>query len=550
MELATLAVLLVPTHFVLSEEAKADITRFVHDGHVLIGLGGTSGLDCLFGCRDKGPLKEAWVGVERDGAMVSHPVTGGVTGVLHAFGGCLVEVVDPSTRVLAWWLDGERWNETAGWQQAEIGAAVTIRRHGAGWALLVAPDLVHSVLRIQQGCPVHVDGRPPRDGSAPVDDGILKTDDGIVLDYERDRLPLVGTRLFGRPVADEWRELLIRAVLWAARATGNTLPMLWYWPEGLQAVGCLSHDSDMNDPTKAEKLLESLRKLDVLSTWCVLYPGGYSLDFYSRLVRDGHEIALHYDAHTNLGRRSWHEADFQLQLDWLIDATGVRVVSNKNHYFRWEGLTEFYHWLVRRGILSDQSKGPSKMGNTGFPFGGSHPWCPMDEHALRFLDVLETNLHSQDLVLTCPYEFGPAIIDQARLHYGVAHLLFHPEHVDKPGVPEAMSRVVKYGQQAGLKWWTVSQIRAWESARRQVRFSWAGTPDGHVWSVESPVPLKGATIYLFDPAPNIRRSSCAAGPDEGPFGFDALRLVVDLVPGEPRCLAGLQGVKRCAVRPG
>ena len=91
-------------------------------------------------------------------------------------------------------------------------------------------------------------------------------------------------------------ELLIRAVLWGLHATDTAIPMLWYWPDLIKAVGLLSHDTDGNDPALAQVLLDNLLKLEVPSTWCVQYPGGYAPAFYRQLHRQGYEIALHFDA--------------------------------------------------------------------------------------------------------------------------------------------------------------------------------------------------------------------------------------------------------------
>lgn len=532
--LEALAVLLLPTHIALPDDTKVQLRRFVKEGRVLIGLGGPSELEDIFGCRDLGPIREAWIGKVDN----SHPVIDGITGTLHAFGGREVALVDRNTQVLAHWLDGDRWSEADGWANTEIGPAITLHQYGAGCALLVAVDVVHSVLRIQQGRPVHVDGRPAPDGSAPINDGILKAEDGIVLDYERDRGAVAGVRWFTHPIADEWRELIIRGILWGVQVTGSTLPMLWYWPDGIPAIGHISHDTDHNRPNEAEALLRHMMQLGISSTWCVQYPGGYAPDFYRQLIQEGYEIALHFDAHSNVKRTSWREDDFQHQLDWLSNMASTTITSNKNHITRWEGLTEFFPWLAARGVLSDQTKGPSKMGTKGFLFGGSHPWFPMDEHSLQPIDVLEVNLHAQDLTEFCPYEVGPEVIDQVRAHHGVAHFLFHPARIEKPAVPDALSRVVKYGQERGLVWWTNDRIQAWERARRQVRFQLEQTADGFSWVVDSSALLDGATLLLFGAKQGDRAS------EQTVYGFRALQLIVDLDPAARFSLNSLNEGKR------
>jgi hypothetical protein len=528
--LPEIAVLVLPAHRPLEPEQQAAINSFVQHGNVLIACGGTSGLDGLLGCRDQGPLAEAWFRPVGDG---THAVIQSMDArhPLHAFGGRLVEASSDVT-VLAEWLEAAHYcSDSDTWSQASLGPAATIRRAGTGYALLIAADLVHSVVRIQQGKPIHFDGQPAADGTAPVNDGILKTDDGLVLDYERDRVPVADTRFFGYGIADQWRELLIRAVLWGLQTTKTALPMLWYWPELTKAVGLLSHDTDGNDPALAEVLLGNLCQLGVPSTWCLQYPGGYAPTFYRQLNRQGYEIALHYDAFTQRGRAYWREDDFRLQLDWLRDMAGTPIISNKNHYLRWQGLDEFFVWLERAGVLSDESKGPSKTGNTGFPFGGCHPWFPVHEHTLRMIDVLEVNLATQDLALTCPAEVGPAVVDWALAHYGVAHFLFHPAHAAKPPVAEAMRSVVTYAQGKGIPWWTNNQIQDWERRRRQVSMRLSEGSGVPAWTVEATQAMPGATLLWFGSQPPSvagTKKSC----EIEVYGFKASAFVVDLEAGQ------------------
>jgi hypothetical protein len=108
--------------------------------------------------------------------------------------------------------------------------------------------------------------------------------------------------------------------------------------------------------------------------------------------------------------------------------------------------------------------------------------------------VLEINLFTQDLVLTTPYSVGPHLVERARAHHGIAHFLFHPAHVFKPGIATAMQDVVRYGQQQGLPWWTSREINAWQRARRTVHFCRAA--DGS-YTVEATQPLEGATLLVL-----------------------------------------------------
>ena len=518
-ELERLAVLVLPTHLALTEEEAAAVDRFVREGNVLVGFGGTSGLSAVFGCRQGAAVAEAWVHFD-----AAHPVAGGTTGPLHAFGGFVLEPAAGDVRVLAEWKPAEAWSAAAGWSGAGLGAAAALRRHGRGWALVIGADAAYSVLRIQQGYPVHADAVGPADGTATVDEGILKTDDGIALDYERDRRVLGGVPVFDRPIGDEWREVVVRSLLWAAGVRGITLPLLGYWPSGLPAVGQISHDTDGNVPRLGTALFEQLQRLGVPTTWCVQYPGGYAPEFYRALVRAGSEIALHYDAHSNRVRSFWGEAHFNAQLDWLREIAGVPILSNKNHYLRWEGLTEFFVWLERAGVPSDQTKGGTKTGNRGFTFGGTHPWFPVDEQTRRTIDVLEVNLHTWELVNRDPLELGEVVVDQAIARGGVAHFLYHPALIHRPEVVESLDHIVRYGNARGIPWWTNARIQAWERARRTVTFELDVGDGKPAWRVRAGEPLREATLYLVDP----RRPGT-----DTVHGFAAHRRIVDLAPGEP-----------------
>jgi hypothetical protein len=117
------------------------------------------------------------------------------------------------------------------------------------------------------------------------------------------------------------------------------------------------------------------------------------------------------------------------------------------------------------------------------------------------MSVLEVNLLTQDHVVTCPPEYGPQLLDSALRHHGVAHFLFHPAHILKPGVAEALSKLVDYGRTQRLEWWTNEQIYQWESLRRGVTATLDA--EGTV-TLRAPRPLYQATLLLLRPGPEAR----------------------------------------------
>ena len=272
------------------------------------------------------------------------------------------------------------------------------------------------------------------------------------------------------------------------------MTMLWYWPRGLPAVAHISHDSDGNDPVVAKNLHQVCLDAGVRTTWCMLYPGGYAPAFYRRVRDDGSEIALHYDALEGRGIRAWGKDNFSAQAAWLRDMTGHdEIVSNKNHYTRWEGRVEFFDWCVEEGIRVDQSKGPSKTGTIGFPFGSCHLWKPLDADgaASRFIDAYCLPLMTQDLVITAPAAFAQVLTDAARTRHGVAHFLYHPAHIAKEGVAESFHDLANYARDAGMEWWTSAELAAWEDARRGVTVT-----DGRLATA---APVEDATVLRLLP---------------------------------------------------
>jgi hypothetical protein len=363
--------------------------------------------------------------------------------------------------------------------------------------------LLFSIVHIQQGVPVLQDGQPAPDDSAAINDGELKAEDGLVLDWQRDRTPMQpdNVPVFLEPISDELREIILRSVFHVARTQGTTIPLLWYWPRGLKAIGHMSHDTDGNDPQRAVALLEVMNRCHTKSTWCTLYPGGYPVEFYRTLLEQEFEIALHYDARTGAAQTSWSKENFVLQHRWLMEQTGLkRIVSNKNHYTRWESRLDFLRWCEEVGINSDQSRGPSKQGTIGFPLGGSQPYFPLDDEAdsPRFLPVLEVNLLTQDLVVVCPVEYGKQLVDTVLPHHGVAHFLFHPAHIQKPNVADALCGLVDYGRSQGLEWWTSEQIYVWEMLRRGVEAKYES--DGAL-TLRAAQPIREATLLFLKSRP-------------------------------------------------
>ncbi len=475
----------------LTSAQRQALATLVKKGGSLIGIGGTSGLAEVFGVRGGRPLAEGWIRVTAE----DHPMTAGLRSSLHVFGGYALQT-GPAISLA----------QVESGSQGAKGSAIVENRFGKGQAVLLGPDLLFSIVHIQQGVPVLQDGRAAPDGSAAINEGELKAEDGLVLDWQRDRTPMQPDEVpvFLEPVSDELRELILRSILHVASIQGITLPLIWYWPRGLKAVGHISHDTDGHDPAKAEALLEVMNRCKVKSTWCTLYPGGYPKEFYRTLRQQHFEIALHYDARSGGPETSWSKENLVLQHRWLMEEAGLQqIISNKNHYTRWEGRLDLLRWCEEVGIKSDQTRGPSKKGTIGFPLGGSQPYFPLDDEAdtPRLMDVLEVNMLTQDLVVVCPRQYGRQLLDSVLSHHGVAHFLFHPAHILKPGVADALRELVDYGRTQGLEWWTNEEIYEWEMGRRGVDVTLHAR---NRITFRAATPLSEATLLLLKPRPEPR----------------------------------------------
>ncbi|MEJ7838693.1 MAG: hypothetical protein WKF81_07740 [Thermomicrobiales bacterium] len=499
------AVIVLSGNGSLSPDARGRIEMWVGNGCGLVTTGGTWGLDDVLGASARPMELDGYIGELDD----DHPVVGQLESSLHVFSGVALRSI--SATPLAVLLDADR--------AESLGEAIVVRRLGQGAVVAIGPNVAGSVYHIQHGHSIERDGEPAPDGSAPIDDRILKTDDGVVLDWTFDRIqslpdepvaecpgkdaayPDGDTPWFGYPIADELRVILLNAIHWAAATSGQLLPALAAWPNELPAVGMISHDSDGNLDAGAQTTLRALEEADITSTWCHMwgptYPTTYTSSTFPEIMKAGHEIALHYNSVAHDGG-TWGRDHLTTQAEFVRREAGIdQFVSNKNHYLRWEGKVDYFHWLVDEGIAADQCKGPSKKGNVGYPHGSTQPWFPLDTEQNAMIDVLEIPLQFQDLWLTTPAYMEEQTIQQAIRHTGVAHFLYHQVHIhNRPEVREALLQTVDAGRKQGLEWWTSARINDWQRQRREISLDLRG--DRLI--VTSACAMSGVTILVPDDA--------------------------------------------------
>jgi hypothetical protein len=392
---------------------------------------------------------------------------------LHGFG-CVPEEIDDA-EIYAEYKPMTDSNTDSKAKTKTVFPAITVKRLGKGIALSIAVDFVLTIRHIQEGDYVYQDGIPPADGMAPIDDGILKCEDGMVLDWGMDRRPIspkYQIPAFIVPIVDIWKDLMVKCLEKISSVINFPLERVKYWPKGAEFVMLISHDTDGNDEKLAQGFLKSVTDMGIHTTWCLQHPG-YSKQLCNSIVSAGHELAFHYDAETKA--KNGYEAktsklfSFETlseQVKKTLKHTNLsslpqsKFYSNKNHYTRWEGQIDFFLWLERLGITVDQSKGPSKCGTTGFPFGSAHPWQPMNEKG-ELIHCLEISFQCQDLGLQGPEDIGEDILEAVRSVHGVCHFIFHPAHFPKANVQENFHKLVEMAKERGALFLRSIDIGTW-----------------------------------------------------------------------------------------
>lgn len=482
----------------VSEDEAQALAQWVQDGGVLLLTQGPgNNLSGLAGAQAGEVLESARVRIS-DHPLWTHQPTVTLRGLQVT-----TLTPDGDTEVLATTPDG--------------AAALVMRTVGQGIVVTYGVDLWYTIARIQQGFPVREDGEPASDGTAPINDEILKCEDGSALSLEEDRNlppgvdgipedfvhgypPQAAVPMFTEPHADWWRSIFLQIMWHGAENSGVILPWLGYWPEGMVAMAHMSHDADQNKTEDGQAALDAFAEAGVHVTWHQVFPGGYDPEIFQAITDAGHEQSLHYNAMGDADLASWGWPQMRAQYAWAQVVSGREdIVSNKNHYTRWEGWTEFYTWCERLGIQIDSSRGPSKQGNAGFTFGTAHLSFPLaePEAGKTFHNVLNLPLHTQDLAWAQHISVRDVILDGAIAHHGVAHFLFHGPHLNmRPATRAACVEVGQLARDRGLQWWTAEQLNTWERARRGVRLALDTTEDGWTLHVESEAAIDNASILL------------------------------------------------------
>lgn len=471
------------------------LTTFAEAGGAVILSEGTQGYESLAGVEPGNAFEQAVVTLNEHGAWTQKP---GVP--LRALKGTTLSLSGDAQPLAS----------------TDAGPVIAARKVGKGYVITFGTNPWYTIARIQQGYAVREDGPPSSDGSAPIDDDILKCEDGMALSMEEDRRmppgetqadefsheypPMAAAPMFTEPQADWWRAVFLQALWHAADEIGVTVPWLSYWPAGLSSIAHMSHDADQNVTAHGQEALDTFAEAGVHVTWHQVFPGGYGKEIFEKVTEAGHEQSLHYNAMHDTEISEWGWPYIRAQYAWAQAITGrENIVSNKNHYTRWEGWTEFYTWCEQLGIQIDSSRGPSKQGDAGFPFGTAHVSFPLAPPMAgkTFHDVLNLPLHTQDLAWAQHISVRDVILDGAQSVHGVAHFLFHGPHLHlRPKTRQACLDLADEARRRGMEWWTAEQISDWERKRRQVQVSIQKCETGLQLTITSAVALDNAGVLL------------------------------------------------------
>ena len=132
----TNSIIVLAGDFKLTSEQQKIVTAMVENGASLIGIGGTSGLDKVFGIDGKHPLAEGWINVTAE----DHPVTRGLRSSLHVFGGYAVTSGTASSLA-----------DLESGRQGAKGSSIVENQFGKGQAMLLAIDKVNLFLTLTAG---------------------------------------------------------------------------------------------------------------------------------------------------------------------------------------------------------------------------------------------------------------------------------------------------------------------------------------------------------------------------------------------------------------
>ncbi|NUL81366.1 MAG: hypothetical protein HUU60_01425 [Armatimonadetes bacterium] len=471
-QLRNLDLLITAGYRALADFERAAIAEFMRRGGYWISVGSACGCEGLFGVEGSGSgLGDGYVSAGAFGDSA-----------LKFFGGEAVRATDATE--LATVLDRH--------QSATGVSGITFREWDKGGAVLFAVDVCRSVQRIQQGAWTIEDGTNPGDGSANVEDGVVRMDDGIVLDWVFDR-DGGDPPMFGLPVADLWKDALLKAVLHVVDKRGGALPMIWRYPRNLDAVGSLSLDCQGEGPEAVLLCLHLLSLVGARASWCIA-PPGMSLNIYRDLIRRDHDVSLLYDLDHPGGIG---EPGLHVQREHLRRSAGQpELLGARTVGLRSLGHLDQTALFDKMRFRLDLGRGGYYGGTSGFAFGS----CRLSRSTTRngrMTKVYALPLTASNIGDSVPFSIAYRTIDACLEHEGIAHISARPSICAHSKSAEEIRRIVNHGRLKGMEWMTPADLLRWEEARRGIEF---GLEKSEL-TVGSEVEADDVAVMIFAPTP-------------------------------------------------
>ena len=417
---------------------------WLEQGGLLIGFN-TRGLDGLFGIApaDLPPVPDNPFAQSACVVLGEHRLCQGIRPALHpeqpllAFGELRpAKVVDAEVVARLVGLD----------RQCDLGAAVTCRQAGRGWAVYFGFALPHTLWALHQGRPVDRDW----DG-----DGYFRTGDIFV----------IGDNEIEVPYADHlvW---LVENVVALSR-----LPLIYALPPANdRAATALFYWAGDDEFAAGDQVRASdfMRSLGLPYHINIMYKqGDFSLSPQEgeHIRANGHDYSLHYNFVPSDGFPSAFEfsaADVSQQADAFYERFGVRAYATVNHWLRWTGYAEPARWMSQVGGKGDGSFVHARMPPLdpcdifGFPFGTSFPFRFYDDwrqgnELLQFVEKPLTGYEMGYSSEATEYTQLHRLLDLTQRQHLMTSLFYHSNRIANiPNCRAAICEVLRYIEEKGL----------------------------------------------------------------------------------------------------
>jgi len=452
------------------EGVKVDFEAWVRSGGLLIGFM-PEGMEKLFGVEKRGLMQQGTdpFSVNTTFGWVPSPLTRGIPSPLFPPEPLLIL----SDRVLLRPVKTDRARTLAA---SSEGPAIIYRRLGKGATLYFAFDLAQTAWAVHQGRPV--------DKDYDLDGTHLRTTDGIV----------TGMRMTKALVVDEVLLVLERVLARHGVVSLDRLP-----PSGGKPSDALlfwgGDDEGLSDGSQlfASEFMKSKGlpyHINVMPTGGTRF--GLSLEDARRILKNGHELSVHFDFVTEWPKPDYTPEDLKAQWKLFVERYRVRPEVYVAHWLRWCGWDETPLTLQRLGMTGENNRlgVPTALNvanptdRIGFAWGTVFPFHYWAGHGSgnRRIDFVSLPIHCYEMgydSCTDASEFTHLRAQLAfALHYRLTTgMFYHPCNVARyESCRKALEETLSYmrhakanvhhmGHDALARWWMARSAASVEDLR-------------------------------------------------------------------------------------